>query len=302
MNAKKITLAYFETKNNSIINLPKTSPYWPEIDYHLLTVDDAGNIYILNLWNNEIIVYDGNGKFHKSIRLKTKLHRFKHRNGELEVSGDGKKLFVTGYDQSGTIIQFIFDKNGNIIRKLSKNDEIVWNFPNERLCNEPYFLSRKGRLVYDENLQLIKKKYLFCDTEGEYSIKGKALIKSTKNEKKLWQKNFDGNFVIIGVDKNNYIYIEGRLRKGDPNSLYKVDSKGEIIAQAPIPNPFPFLTNEEKEEWEMHSSDDYFSFYELSCNGDIYVIHSLDELPQRTFQRWLKGGEYFIYKFEMGGK
>jgi hypothetical protein len=297
MIAKKITLAHFETKNNSIINLPKTSPYWPEVEYHILTVDDAGNIYLLNLWNNEILVYDGNGKFQKSIRLKVKLHRFKYGNGKLEVSGDGKRLFVTGYDQNEKIIQFIFDKDGNVIKNLSKKDEIVWNFPNLRSCDKTY-IYRKGRLVYDDNLHLIGDKFLFSDSQGQYSIKGKILIKKTKDGVKIWEKQFDGNFGIIGIDQNNYVYIEGSLTKGDPNSVYKLNESGEILAQASIPEPFPLLTKEETDEWEGHTSDDYYSFFKLACNGDLYLIYQLTELPELTLNRWLKGGEYFIYKFE----
>ena len=48
----------------------------------------------------------------------------------------------------------------------------------------------------------------------------------------------------------------------------------------------------------MHSSEEFFSFFKVACNGDVYLIYQLGELPKLTFQRWLKGGEYFIYKFE----
>ena len=92
--------------------------------------------------------------------------------------------------------------------------------------------------------------------------------------------------------------MDGKLRKNDSYSLYKLNSKGEILSQALIPNPFPFVTPEEKEEWHTRSSEEFFSFFELACNGQVYLIYQLQELPKRTFKRWLKAGEYFIYKFE----
>ena len=143
----------------------------------------------------------------------------------------------------------------------------------------------------------------FEDFEGRYSIsyekgKGLALIKLSLNGKKLWEKRFDGHFSIIGVDRNNHLYLEGSLRKGDLNSVYKLNSKGDIIAQTRIPDPFPLLTPTESEEWEMHASEEYYYFFKLACSGDLYLIHQLTELPDATFTRWLKSGKYFIFKFE----
>lgn len=298
MVVKKVTLARFQTKDSSIINLPKTSPYWPQVNRHILTVDDRRNIYLLNLWNNEIMVFNSFGKLYRKIKLEIRMSRKEYLNGNLEVSGDGKRFIVHGYDYSRKIVQFVFDQDGKVIYRFSEK-EAFFSFPDIRLCNGKYVFLQ-GRSVYDESFHILKEEFTgFFDLEGRYTFgKNNALIKISKDGKQLWGKQFDGNFEIIGVDKNDYVYIEGRLRKGDPNSLYKVNSKGDILAQAPIPDPFPFLTKEEKDELEMHSSDDYYTFFKLACNGDLYLIHSLNELPERTFQRWLKGGEYFIYKFE----
>jgi hypothetical protein len=299
IDVKKITLAHFKIKDGSIINLPKTSPYWPEVDRHILTVDDLGNIYILNLWNNEILIYDKYGKLQRTVIIKEILSRDKYINGNIEVSGDGKRIFVEGYDHFQKSAQFILDQDGNIVKRLTKND-FIWNIPDRRLCDNPFYLFEKGRLIYNNEFKLLEDKFNgFNDSEGKYKYGEKhALIKIAKDGKNIWVNHFYGNFGIIGVDRNDYIYIEGRLRKGDRNSLYKLSSKGEILAQVRIPNPFPFLTKEEQEDWDMHASEEFLSFFKLTCNGDVYLIYQLGELPKRTFQRWLKGGEYFIYKFE----
>jgi len=298
MVVKKITLAHFKTKNGSIVNLPKSLPYWPQVDRHILSVDDSGTIYILNLWNNEILAYDDKGNLRNRIKLKVKLNRFDYRNGALEVSEDGKYFWIDGYDQLEKIMQFIFDKDGKVIRQLEESQ--LWPFPDIRLCNKTYVVLH-GSYVYDQTFHLLREKFTgFNDAQGKYKsdLKNRKLIKNTKDGKTLWGKQFYGNFRIIGVDNKNHVYIEGILRKGDPNSLYKLDAKGNIIAQTPIPDPFPFLTKEEKDEWELHSSEEFLSFFKLACSGDVYLIYQLTELPSITYKRWLKGREYFIYKFE----
>jgi hypothetical protein len=299
MNAEKITLARFKVKNMEIVNLPKEAPYWPQVDRHILTVDDEGKIYVLNLWNNEIIVFDNTGKLLKQIKLQFKLTRSDYRNGAIEVSGDGSKFLVYGYDKNSKPVQFIFGQDGKIIKQIPMN-EIIYNFPDVRLCNKPYYLFGKGTLLYDKNFKLIEEPFFgFADSEGKYVTTTKKLSKYTHNGKIIWEKKFVMDFFIIGIDGSNNLYLGGTLKKGDPYSLYKLNSNGEILASAPIPKPFPFLTEEEKEEWKTTPSEESLSFFKLACNGNVYLIYQLTELPKRTFQRWLQSGEYFIYKFEM---
>lgn len=294
MVVKRITLASFKTRNDAIIGLPKTSPYWPEVDRHILTVDDSGNIYILNLWNNEILVYNGRGKYLKKVNLRVKLYRERYQNGYLETSGDGKQFYVYGLDQSKHSVQFVFDSSGNVVKKLP-----FLSFPDVRLCNGTYVFFQ-GQYVYDQDFNRIEEVYKdnCADSEGKYGHSyNNKLIKFDKNGNIIWQKQFR-HFGIVGRDNNGFFYVEGRLKKNDPNTLYKLDSKGNIVAQAPIPKPFPFLTKEEREERDSTASEELPYIFKLACNGDVYLIHQLGELPGRTFNRWLKGGEYFIYKFE----
>lgn len=299
MIARKITLGRFKVKNGSIIDLPKSSPDWPQVDKHIITADDKGNIYVLNLWHDEIISFDSRGKLRKKIRLQFKFTRADYQNGYLEVSGDGKKFFVIGYDELGRPMQFAFNEHGRINRVFSGDE--AWNFPDRRLCDRPYYLFSKGSILYDENFKQIEEPFLgFADSEGKYKVDvhKRLLIKSSKDGKKLWGKQFTGHFGIIGVDANDYVYIHGILREGESDSLYKLNSNGEIVAWAPIPDPFPLLTPKEKDEWERHASEDPLSFFKLTCNGDVYLIYQLSELPELTLKRWLKSGQYFIYKFE----
>lgn len=241
MLVKKITLGRFAVENNNIV-LSKTDPYWPAIDRHNLAIDDKGQIYVLNLLNREVIVFNGTGKISKKIPLAIKPFK-KELNGygQLEVSDDGKRIVVNipsaglGYERdfvpsSGLTVN---DK-GEIIRHTG--------FPRVdiRLCNRTYVFLQ-GSYIYDNEFRRLKERFTgFTDSEGMYDINKQALVKTTPDRKKLWEKQFDGYFLIVGIDKNNYIYINGRLTKGDPYSLYKLDAKGNIIAQAPIPTPFLF--------------------------------------------------------------
>jgi hypothetical protein len=299
MIVKKIILGRFTVRNDKIV-LSTSDPYWPGINRHNLAIDDKGHIYVLNLLNREVIVFNGTGKIAKKIPLPVKPFKKELIDyGQLEVSDDGKKIFVNipgaglGYEpdfvpSSGVTVN---DK-GEIIRQTGFPEVDI------RLCNRTYVFLQ-GSYIYDNEFRRLKERFTgFADSEGMYDINKQALVKIKRDGKKIWRKQFDGYFSIEGIDKNNYIFISGRLKKGDPNSLYKLDAKGNIIAQAPIPKPFPFLTQAERDEWETRSSDEFLSFFKVTCNGEAYFIYQLGELPTLTFKRWLKGGKYFIYRFE----
>jgi hypothetical protein len=300
MIVKKITLGRFAVENNKIV-LSKSDPYWPAINRHNLAIDDKGYIYVLNIVNREINVFDDRGKISKKIPLPIKPFKKELDDyGHLEVSNDGKKIFVNIPATKG----FAHERDFVPSSGLAVNDkgEIIrqTGFPEVdiRLCNGTYVFLQ-GRYIYDNEFRLWKERFTgFTDSEGKYDINKQALLKTTRDGKKIWEKKFDGYFFIEGIDKNNYIFISGRLKKGDPNSLYKLGAKGNIIAQAPLPTPFPFLTQAERDEWDARPSEEFLSFFKVPCNGDAYLIYQLGELPTLTFQRWLKGGEYFIYKFE----
>jgi hypothetical protein len=303
MLVKKISLAKF--KSNTLTRIPskEQSPYWPEIDRHTLTIDDHNKIYVLDILNMQVLVFHDDGKKDKAIKIPIKkISKDYVGYGQIEVSAEGDKIFINPpsgeffHSNNGhsKVRGITLDSNGNVINTNESP------YVDKRLCNKTY-IDLQGRYVYGDKFLLLKEQFAgYSDSEGKYKhIAGKhRLIKFNNEGKQLWEKRFDGNFGIIGVDRNDYIYIEGRLRKGDPNSLYKLNSKGNILAQAPIPDPFPFLTKEEQDEWDLHASEEFLSFFKLACNGDVYLIYQLGELPQRTFQRWLKGEEYFIYKFE----
>lgn len=308
MTVKKITLGRFEIKNDVVLELVKNSPYWPQVDRHILTVDDRGQIYVLNRWHNEILVFEGTGKLYKRIAFpidNNKPLKFEPLDdkGFLEVSGDGNKLFII------TNKEFILDRNGKILKQSSLQESLI-SATDIRLCNSRY-VSLQAPYYYDENFSLIGGlgdnkerlsnlyKLSHADSKGNYYIiEKRSLIKYTKEDKKLWEKVFDNSFRILGLDGIDDLYLTGILKKGDPGSLYKLDSKGNILSKAAIPDPFPLITQEEKQEWEVRPSEEFLSFFKLACNGDVYLIYQLGELPKLTFQRWLKGGEYFIYKFE----
>lgn len=300
MTAKKIILGRFDVIQDKIV-LSKSDPYWPAINRHNLAIDDKGHIYVLNLLNRDVIVFDSTGKISKKIPLPIKPFKKELDDyGQLEISGDGKKIFVN----IPPTIGFSYEPDFVPSSGLTVNDkgEVIRHtgFPRVdiRLCNRTYVFLQ-GSYIYDHEFRLLKERFIrFTDSEGMYDINKRALAKTIRDGKKLWEKKFDGYFLIVGIDKHNYIYIKGRLKKGDPYSLYKLDAKGNIIAQAPIANPFPFLTQAERDEWEARPSEEFLSFFKVTCNGDAYLIYQLGELPTLTFKRWLKGGEYFIYKFE----
>ncbi len=304
-SVRKVILSRFKVKNDVIVDLPKMSPYWPEVNRGILAIDNQGRIYILNLWNNEILVFNDQGKLRDKISLPMRLYRFEHMNGEIEVSGDGKRLFVEGYDQSNKMNQILLDQNGKIVRQFISDNEIIWNFPDARLCNKPYYLFKKGGLLYDENFYKLSGQYQgFVDSEGKYTFdfEKRLLIKLRQDGGRIWEKQFNTNIEIVGLDANSFLYIVTRLKNDDPDYLYKLNSKGKILAKVPIPKPFPLLTQEEKEDFYALISEEPFASFKLTCNGDVYLIFRLNKLPEPAFKRWLKGGEYFIYKFETLGK
>ncbi len=304
ITVKKIVLAKFATADDKIITLPKSAPYWPEVNYRILSIDDAGRIYLLNLWNNEILRFSKDGKLGKTIPLSIKLFRKEDLNGGLQVSGDGKHFFVEGYDQSEKRQRLVLNEKGEIERKVPDSEDIFQGFPETRFCNIPnYYLFKQGGLLYDSNFQLLQERFSgFSDFEGRYKADNKnhVLVKYKKDGGKLWEKRFDGVLGILGVDSSNHLYLTGTFNKNDKNSLYRLDSKGHITGKAIIPNPFPLLTQKEKDEWESTSSEVPLTFLKLICRGNVYLMFQLGELPSLTYKRWLKGGEYYIYRFELG--
>ncbi len=312
ITVKKIVLAKFKTADDKIINLPKSSPYWPQVNYRILSMDDAGRIYLLNLWNNEILRFSKDGKLEKTIPISIKLFEKEDLNGGLQVSGDGKRFFVEGYDQSKKRQRLVLNEKGEIERKIS-GSEIFQGFPETRLCNVPnYYLFKQGGLLYDSNFQLLKERFSgFSDSEGWYKVDSMnhVVVKYKKDGGELWEKRFEGFLGVpeicrsgilgvVGVDNSNHLYLTGTLKKNDKYSLYRLDSKGRVTAKTAIPNPFPLLTQKEKDEWKSHSSEVPLYFFKLTCNGDVYLIFQLGQLPSMTYKRWLEGGEYYIYRFE----
>jgi len=296
----RVTLSHFSVNNDKLI-LPEDAPYWPELEQASIAIDNNNYLYVLNLWNNEILVYGNDGTQIRKIKLPVKLFRFKFMNGRIEVSGAGDRFYVDGYDQAKKLQQIIFNEKGNLIKKFSDEKEIAWNFPTTRLCNKPYFLFLKGGLLYDENLQQIKEPFVgFSDNEGRYyfDYKKHLLVKLSKDGGALWEKQFKSDFEIIGVDSNNYLYIVKRLENEDPDYLYKLDPKGKIKAQVKIPNPFPLLTQTEKDDFYALKSEEPFASFRLTCNGEVYLTYRISKLPESVFKRWSKGGEFFIYRFE----
>ncbi len=317
ISVKKIVLAKFATVDDKIINLPKSAPYWPEVNYQILSVDDAGKIYLLNLWNNEILLFGKSGKLQSKITLPIKLSkrsRFKYGNGALQVSGDGKHIFVEGYDQSEKRQRLVLDEKGEIERTIPRLEGIFQGFPETRFCRPNYYLFKQGDILYDSNFQLLQERFSgFSDPEGYYKVDSMnhVLVKYKKDGGKLWEKSFEGFLGvpeiprsgilgILGIDNSNHLYLTGTLKKNDKYSLYRLDPKGRIRGKAIIPNPFPLITQKEKDEWASHTSEIPLTFFRLTCTGDVYLIFQLDHLPSSTFKRWLKEGEYYIYRFELG--
>lgn len=311
MLVNKIVLGRFNAKTDIDIVLAKSDPYWPDINRHNISIDAAGNIYILNISSKEIIVFNNSGLKTKKIRIPmSSIIRKRYEAGELQASGNGEK-FLVEIPSSGRYAsdpgyikgrKFILGADGQIIKEFL--DKIHFDpFPDFRLCTNNTYLNYQTSVLYDENFKRLEETFKdYSDSDGIYELKNREnkIIKRSKSNGKmiLWERQFINAWEIVGIDGNNNIYINGILGKGDKYSLYKLNSKGEILAQAPIPDPYPFLTKEEQEVWDAHSSEELLSVFKLACNGDVYLIYQLSELPSATFKRWLKGGEYFIFKFE----
>jgi hypothetical protein len=297
VSARKLVLGTFKTREGKLIREDKSMPNWAQVDYHLISVDDRDQIYVLNLWNNEILVYDGRGTLRNRIPLKVKLYREEYRNGSIIISGDGEQFLIQGLNDKGLNRKLIVDKTGTIKREFHHRE--MANLPDVRHCDGRYRF-RKAGYMYDAEFRKEKSDFTgFSDSEGIYvsSLHAKELAKYSMSGKLLWKRKFYG--YIAGIDKNGFVYATGSPRQEDPLSLYKIDAHGRIIARASIPDTFPLLTDEERDERDLLASEHSLSEIVLTCNGDAYMIFRLFELPKRTFQRWLKGGEYFIYKFEM---
>lgn len=301
MVVKKVVLGRFDVKDGGIV-LNATDPDWPNIDRHNLTVDDHGRIYVLNIRSPEILVFNDAGKVLKKIPLPdSRFDKTFPHAGYLEVNGNGDKFLVNlpargnrrekSYHYSR---RFILDQSGKIIEEFYR----VSSFPDIRLCDNTYVFLQ-GPYMWDENFKEIGELMpKLMDSEGEYqTARGNRLVKYSREGKALWAKQSYRHFSIKGIDSKDRLFLTGTLREGDSRSLYKLNSKGVILSHAPRPDPFPFLTQDEKDEWEFHLSEEIYSIFKFACNGDAYLIHQLGELPSLTFKRWLEKGEYFIYKF-----
>lgn len=294
---KKIILGKFKSKDGEIIGLPKDAPYWKEVDRTYIAIDDSDNIYVLNWRNSEILIYTDMGKQIGKVKIKHELRS----PGSLEVSGDSKRFFLIQ-----GLKGYVINRNGEIIRSA----EEFYGADLTRRCDGNY-VDHYGQNLYDQNLNHIRgtRHKILRKTDGkrDYYICGREnLEKYSSSGKIIWKKPLSGCRGIVGIDGENNIYLEieaGPGGRGDWKFI-KMDKDGKVIKTIPIPDyvlhPVPF-DERDKEEWETYASEEPFEWDKLTCKGNIYRIYSFWQLPKGALQRWLKGGEYFIYKFEMAG-
>lgn len=298
----KIILGKFKSKNGKIIDIPKDVPDWigsyRGIYRGNIGIDDNDNIYVLNHKNNEILIYDDRGKQVGRINIKHKITE----DATFEVSGDGKRFFI------------IQNSEGYVINRKGKSIKTVKKFyvsDITRKCDGT-FVNYYGRRLYDQNLNLVKESqragtFLTTDIEGNKYSCLQGQLQYSLIGKIIWEKSLPECLNIIGTDSKGNVYAQIKTSpegRGDYGFL-KMDKNGNKIKSLTIPihifDSFSLFSFDDKdrEEWELYASEEPIEWDKLTCKGNIYRIYSFWQLPKDALQRWLKGGEYFIYKFEM---
>jgi hypothetical protein len=302
---RKIVLGRFEVKNNKPL-IPAGSINWPMMDRKTIAIDDNDNIYVLDTQNKCILLFNKSGKLEGKIGIP---HTLKEPS-YLEVSGDGNILYVYSYPNF-----FLISRKGLVIKSAAiGSSEVI------RRCKDK-FVDRYWRKLYDCQLNLIdtskRRGIVFHpdDSKGNfyggrgtpYLVKFSKKIKKVEKPKKIsdileqmWAKKIKGYEKIthiLGIDGKDNVYLLAKPERRKHIDILKVDSNGELIASALLPKEAPFLTNEEEEEWLEGSSEEDFDFYKVTCKGNVFAIYSYQELPSKTYLRWLNKGEYYIVKF-----
>ncbi len=315
---KKIILGKFKSKNGKSVDLPKDVPDWigsyrgnigidgyPYFHFGIyrgnIGIDDNDNIYVLNHKNNEILIYNDRGRQVRRIKIKHEVAE----DSNFEVSCDGTRFFIF-QDSKG----YVLNHKGEIIKTVKGSYLDLTRKGDDTLID--YY----GRRLYDQNLNLIKESKLIehlrkMDGQGNYyrcswdeSKKPLSvyLVKYSPSGDIIWKKLFSKCPDIIGIDAKDNVYLPGE------GGFLKLDKDGNKIKSLTIPihisdsvSLFSF-DDKDREEWELYASEEPLEWDKLTCKGNIYRIYSIWQLPKGALNRWLKGGEYFIYKFEMEGK
>lgn len=302
---RKIVLGRFEVKHNKPL-IPAGSANWPMMDRKTIAIDDNDNIYALDTENNCILLFDTSGNSKGKIVLPSMLKQPAY----LEVSGDGNIFYVFSDFKF-----YLINREGQVIKRADINAfEVI------RRCKDK-FVDRYWRELYDSQLNLIdtskRRGIVFHPDDSTGSSYGGAgspyLVKFSKNIKKIekpkrisdilekiWKKKIQGYekiTSILGIDGKDNVYLLAKPEEKKHIDIVKVDENGELKAFAIFPEEAPFLTKEEKEEWLEESSEEFFDFYKVTCKGSVFAIYSYQELPTKTYLRWLNKGEYYIVKF-----
>lgn len=298
---KKIVLSKFKDYKGNIV-LDDNMPDWLNIDRRQIAIDDKDNIYVLDVRRNEILVYKHSRQDKSKIYLKpVKTIKFNMDeyevltlNDSFEVSSNGDRFYIT------SLYPFLLDYNG---RKKAMS-----GFPYSELsrkCNNKY-VTRYGRYLYDKNIKLLKKadkKILrYTDSNGNYFLSTRFdIFQYSPSGELIRQEAIDEGRGIIGIDGKDNIFLKTEAGAGGNGDwrILKIDKEWNRIGEIQIPEnilfPIPF-DDKDLDDLEYYASEEPFEYFKINCNGSIYLIHSFRQYPDRAFQRFLEGGEYYIYK------
>jgi hypothetical protein len=267
---------------------------WMRMGRGNFAIDDSGIIYALS--ERKVILFAPDGKYNGEIIL----------NGvspstvfnAIEVSSDGRKLFLTEKGRAGKF--YLFNSEGQLFTTKDKDGAYLLT----RSCKDIYFprvykgSNRADVNVLDKNLERIiglKTFYLqnvkfdekplgFFDSEKNYYYMWywPKVIKMTLDGKVAWEKSVSFKataWSLIGIDDGLNLYATA-IDAQNIERIIKLDRNLQTVTNFSLSELAKQLTAGRISD--DHAEENFI----VTCSGGIYFIPN-----------YLKRNGYIIFKF-----
>jgi DNA-binding beta-propeller fold protein YncE len=256
-----------------------------------VTIDDAGNIYVLA--GSSILVFNNDGSLNKEIFLNDvtrNISDFK-RIGPIEVSGDGRTVYVR-LEKGNNVTYHLYNSNGDLlsskeetglIRKTGNDlfQAVKYSaVKHEIIATEMYVLDKELKITknlnnyYMTNIRLNERPLGFFDSALNffYVSNMPPITKLDPNGKVVWQRNvqFRGeNWQLIGIDKDANLYA--KVSTGNNANILKLDQNVNVLAVISIEE----LQKDSTALEGIVENEDWVRSFRVNHKGTVFFIANM---------------------------